>query len=139
MTDTKWQNLILHERRMVKDYKARAITENKRKMWIFFPIYYLTTSGLLSCYICLLIKQATFIHKSCYFTVLGKGEFAGLHPSVRERTTQRERGSHLLPLKRQFICCLITNSHSSLFDPFSPSLSVPPSLSFSFPLPPSFL
>lgn len=38
----KWQYLILHERRMVKNNKARAITENKRKVWIFFPIYYLT-------------------------------------------------------------------------------------------------
>lgn len=98
MSDMKCQNLILHERRMVKENKARAIVENKRKMWIFFPIYYLTASLLLSCYISLLIKRSTFIHESCYFTVLGKGEFAILHSSVRERTTQREGGSHLLPL-----------------------------------------
>jgi len=60
-------------------------------MWIVFPIYFLTTSVLLAYYICLLIKQAILIHKSCYFSVLEKGKFAVLHPSVREREQHRGR------------------------------------------------
>lgn len=122
----------------MKDNKASAITENKKKMWILFPIYYLTASVLLSYYIFLIIKQATFIRKSCTFTVLGKGEFVGLHPSVRERTPQRESGSHLLSLKRQFICCLaMTNIHLflTLSLPLCLSFPLPLSLSLSFSLP----
>lgn len=129
MTDVKCQNLILHERRMVKDSKAKAITEKKRKMWIFFPIYYLTASVLLSFYICLLIKPSSFLYKICHLTVLAKRNLQ-FYITQREREHKGGFCSHLLSLRRQFICHLImTNPHSSFLPLFSLSLSVLPSLS----------
>lgn len=138
MTDTKCQNLILHDRRMVKDSKVKAITGKKRKMWIFFPIYYLTASVLLSFYICLLIKPSTFLYKSCHLIVLGKREFTVLYHSVRKRT---QRGILQTPtFSKETIYLSSYNgkltfiSFWPFFLPLCPSLSLP--LSFCiFPLP----
>lgn len=76
----------------MKDNKARAITENKRKMWIIFPVYYMTSLVLLSHYILSSNKTRCFYsQKPLFYSARTRTvcRFASL--SERENNTEGER------------------------------------------------
>lgn len=96
MTDLKWQSLILHERVMVKDSKARAITGNKRNMWIFFSICYLTI-----CFAVILHlssnKTSSFYSQKLLFYRVRKRSVCSCTPfNERLNRTERETVIHFL-------------------------------------------
>ena len=100
-------------------------------MWIFFPICYLSTSVLLSYYICLLIKQAPFIYKNYYITLLGS---VCSCTSFNERMNNTERERQPYTFSKETIYLLsFDGKYTFISLSFSPFLSVSSS---SFSLPP---
>lgn len=73
-------------------------------------------------------KTNSFLYKICHLTVLAKRNLQ-FYITQREREHKGGFCSHLLSLRRQFICHLImTNPHSSFLPLFSLFLSSPLSL-----------